>query len=374
MGCLSAFNPLTWGDALRPAPKIDDEKRKSRAFLFIAALLIIVSLITCAFVYYLQNPGTKTTTVKNLTVEKAQDLFDKENEGTIMQLDCKCAKSFTENHPGLVDVYGSSCLEEAPIYNRCIKSIPSAANAYLAANCQINSCDCEINQNFAVAMCRSFVKVLSANYNAEKMRVSSLISKEMFSENAIETYTDMCMANLELQLDTIEVMGYGLNELRFSDTSLEPDIENYAKIAQEKYANFVEDNEEIICPSWSYNDATDEESHPLFDSSVEQTNLDLQWDNSANIINTALGGDEAKKGHYQSCNPTQCEFVEDESINDIALKVLALASPIFSTVMSCFIVVYGFLDNHWSDREHEMIDTLGKKSLTNNPVIGDNSL
>jgi hypothetical protein len=46
--------------------------------------------------------------------------------------------------------------------------------------------------------------------------------------------------------------------LRFSDTSLEPDIENYAKIAQEKYANFVEDNEEIICPSWSYNDATDE--------------------------------------------------------------------------------------------------------------------
>ena len=62
------------------------------------------------------------------------------------------------------------------------------------------------------------------------------------------------------------------------------------------------------------------------------------------------------------------------SINDIALKVLALASPIFSTVMSCFIVVYGFLDNHWSDREHEMIDTLGKKSLTNNPVIGDNSL
>lgn len=54
------------------------------------------------------------------------------------------------------------------------------------------------------------------------------------------------------------------------------------------------------------------DSHPLFDSSVEQTNLDLQWDNSANIINTALGGDEAEKGHYQSCNPTQCEFVEDE--------------------------------------------------------------
>ncbi|GMH53347.1 hypothetical protein TrRE_jg9626 [Triparma retinervis] len=97
------------------------------------------------------------------------------------------------------------------------------------------------------------------------------------------------------------------------------------------------------------------------------SSLDLQWDNA----------EEGKLGHYQKCNPSQCEYIEEESINDIALKVLALASPIFSTVMSGFIVIYGCLDNHWSEREHDMIDNLGNsKRGINNPIGGieDNSL
>ncbi|GMH66825.1 hypothetical protein TrRE_jg2472, partial [Triparma retinervis] len=80
---------------LPSAPKIDDEKRKSRASLFMLSLLLIFTLLSCAFAYYLQNPGTKTTTVKKVTVEIAEGLFKKAEEGTILQLDCKCAKPFS---------------------------------------------------------------------------------------------------------------------------------------------------------------------------------------------------------------------------------------------------------------------------------------
>ena len=55
-----------------------------------------------------------------------------------------------------------------------------------------------------------------------------------------------------------------------------------------------------------------------------------------------------------SCSPSSCSYVEDETTLDFALKTVALASPVFSAVMSVAAVVYGCADNHWGEREEEI--------------------
>ena len=37
-------------------------------------------------------------------------------------------------------------------------------------------------------------------------------------------------------------------------------------------------------------------------------------------------------------------------------QTFALSSPIFSTVLTGAVLLYACVDNHWEDREHELID------------------
>jgi len=71
---------------------------------------------------------------------------------------------------------------------------------------------------------------------------------------------------------------------------------------------------------------------------------------------------ETRPGHWQSCAPQSCTYVEGESWKDILLKTIALASPIFSTVMAGAAIIYGLSGDHWSEREGLFVDGLRKES------------
>jgi hypothetical protein len=134
------IHPSRCGSVLRPTPNIDDEKRWKRASVFIMALALVCALVIGAAAYYALNPGTKSTTVKDVTRAKTDQLFQRAADDDIYELECKCKKPYVERHPQFLDMTWdeeSSCSEESAVFQRCVAAVPAAKTAQdlCADNC-----------------------------------------------------------------------------------------------------------------------------------------------------------------------------------------------------------------------------------------------
>lgn len=346
--------PSTWGGVLRPGISIDDERRPKRALIFIGSVIVFVVLVFGSVVYFAHNLGTKTTTKKDVLSEESARkywILFHDSDDSIQNLNCPCKKTYKARLPFLFDLMtgeekglaGSDlgCITSTNLYKRCVSNVPAAAAAYEAMDSATrDTCSAADPTNtLALMSCRRFATTLSADYQSVSSKVSSLSDPLEWHEEAMESYVEMCEGVLRSQVtemntlfDSLETMGVD-----------EANIEAFSQNAVVAYAEAVEANITKICP-WDDEALCEGQvcegygGWPLF-SADEVTQLSSEY-----------------SSHFSDCAAPQCSYIEDEDVVDVFMKTFALSSPIFSTIMTAAVILYSCVDNHWEEREHELVE------------------
>eukprot|EP00519_Triparma_laevis_P008486 CAMPEP_0182518042 /NCGR_PEP_ID=MMETSP1321-20130603/43441_1 /TAXON_ID=91990 /ORGANISM="Bolidomonas sp., Strain RCC1657" /LENGTH=368 /DNA_ID=CAMNT_0024725867 /DNA_START=48 /DNA_END=1151 /DNA_ORIENTATION=+ len=357
--------PSAWGGVLRPQFTVDDERRPKRAMIFFVSLIVVFLGVAASGVYFWHNLGTKTTTKKDVGTEplarKLWDLSHNDDSG-VQNLKCPCAKQQKLRLPVLRDLStalelapdsdtAEDCVETTALFKRCRDNIPAAKAAYDAMDVSTrDTCSAVDSTNtLALNACKRFVNTFRTKYMSYSYKINNLQDPYDFMEETMEYYIDMCESTIYSQTaefsslyDSLEVMGID-----------EANKDSYSKAALEDYVDPMEaDGVSKICP-WADDEIGNAcegktcESYggwPLF-TDAEVTQVKAEY-----------------TAHFDECKAAQCSYIEDEDVTDVGMKVMALSSPIFSVVMTMAVIFYGCVDNHWEEREHELVGVAVHKS------------
>ena len=217
-----------------------------------------------------------------------------------------------------------------------------------------DTCDAlshETGSSLAYTSCVRFAKTFSADYQSVSFKIDALMDPIEYPEDAMEQYVELCESTVRNQISEMNNLYDSLESMGVDDVN----IQNYYTTAIAGYVEAMDVNVTKVCP-WSEEESAcegkvcaDNGFWPLFtEKEVEQLRLSYN-------------------SHFESCAATQCTYIEDEDAIDVGMKTMALSSPIFSAVMTAAVILYTCVDNHWEDREHELID-IGAHHAPHNPI------
>lgn len=150
----------------------------------------------------------------------------------------------------------------------------------------------------------------------EKEKYVRLPGEQAYIEETIDKYEDMCFKLLANEMLEIKKMAF-LNFDHILPGGLDSDGEqtdtyNAQKVEQpfdlfQGYHDFIRDNRDSVCFFSKDDPVAKEEISNYYEYFF-----------------------------YSGCNPKKCSYMKEETLLDIALRVAALFTPVFSSVMVSF--------------------------------------
>lgn len=284
--------------------------------------------------YHSENQSYKQRRVRDPSMDDVKDLFEREDDGDIESLECKCSSKSIENHPSLLDLESEDCAEEIDdgldgqfrtrIYERCIENFDLGAQAEGLDTVSPRTCADSDSNNFFENMCVTFVGDLQTEWAMKKQKVFKLHSSVSYAEEILEDYYDVCTATLYKQASFVEM--------------LHASLEHFGVDGEDK----VRFDDDI---RW-----------PFHNTLVEiDDNICIYPDEESALYNELLSNEQATveaafQAHFDECAPPSCSYEELESTVDLLLKTMSLLSPLMTFIMGAGAFAYAMMEkDNWVD-------------------------